>query len=241
MKLIVLVVLLAGIFKCISYQHNFLSTNTNIYQISYIFNIKTFTKYTKYFLYTNMQAYSTSKPWFCFNSSKVCLCMFLDFGLSKESIDHENKAYSFCGTVEYMAPEVVNRRGHTHSADWWSYGVLMVRARPSWLCRFFVQKNALHQPFIVFIYVCSLKCWPEHSPSKARTARKLWPWSWSECCGCLFTCRGSIWPVFCSSRWAVFEWLGVSWAPAATQYALRLWSLWPRFSWHCYWAPAPYT
>lgn len=51
----------------------------------------------------------------------------LDFGLSKESIDHENKAYSFCGTVEYMAPEVVNRRGHTHSADWWSYGVLMVR------------------------------------------------------------------------------------------------------------------
>uniref|UniRef100_A0A8C7CMU4 non-specific serine/threonine protein kinase n=1 Tax=Oncorhynchus kisutch TaxID=8019 RepID=A0A8C7CMU4_ONCKI len=48
-----------------------------------------------------------------------------DFGLSKESIDHENKAYSFCGTVEYMAPEVVNRRGHTTSADWWSYGVLM--------------------------------------------------------------------------------------------------------------------
>ncbi|XP_056600920.1 ribosomal protein S6 kinase alpha-1 isoform X1 [Triplophysa dalaica] len=48
-----------------------------------------------------------------------------DFGLSKESADHDNKAYSFCGTVEYMAPEVVNRRGHTHSADWWSYGVLM--------------------------------------------------------------------------------------------------------------------
>lgn len=53
--------------------------------------------------------------------------MCVDFGLSKESIDHENKAYSFCGTVEYMAPEVVNRRGHTTSADWWSYGVLMVR------------------------------------------------------------------------------------------------------------------
>uniref|UniRef100_A0A8D0KNV9 non-specific serine/threonine protein kinase n=1 Tax=Salvator merianae TaxID=96440 RepID=A0A8D0KNV9_SALMN len=43
----------------------------------------------------------------------------------KESIDHEKKAYSFCGTVEYMAPEVVNRRGHTQSADWWSFGVLM--------------------------------------------------------------------------------------------------------------------
>ena len=26
-----------------------------------------------------------------------------------------------------MAPEVVNRKGHTFAADWWSFGVLMVR------------------------------------------------------------------------------------------------------------------
>ncbi|KAG7270929.1 hypothetical protein CRUP_025680, partial [Coryphaenoides rupestris] len=48
-----------------------------------------------------------------------------DFGLSKEAIENDKRAYSFCGTIEYMAPEVVNRRGHTHSADWWSFGVLM--------------------------------------------------------------------------------------------------------------------
>ncbi|XP_074662868.1 ribosomal protein S6 kinase alpha-3-like isoform X2 [Tubulanus polymorphus] len=48
-----------------------------------------------------------------------------DFGLSKESIFEEKKTYSFCGTVEYMAPEVVNRKGHGAAADWWSYGVLM--------------------------------------------------------------------------------------------------------------------
>lgn len=61
----------------------------------------------------------------------ACCQLFslLDFGLSKEAIDHEKKAYSFCGTVEYMAPEVVNRQGHSHSADWWSYGVLMVGAQ----------------------------------------------------------------------------------------------------------------
>lgn len=58
--------------------------------------------------------------------SHLHLYFSVDFGLSKESIDHEKKAYSFCGTVEYMAPEVVNRRGHTQSADWWSFGVLMV-------------------------------------------------------------------------------------------------------------------
>ncbi|XP_066598928.1 ribosomal protein S6 kinase 2 beta [Prorops nasuta] len=47
-----------------------------------------------------------------------------DFGLSKQPLD-DCKTYSFCGTVEYMAPEVVNRKGHSFSADWWSFGVLM--------------------------------------------------------------------------------------------------------------------
>ncbi|GFT18293.1 ribosomal protein S6 kinase alpha-3 [Trichonephila clavipes] len=51
----------------------------------------------------------------------ICLT---DFGLCKESLNNE-KAFSFCGTVEYMAPEVVNRKGHTTAADWWSFAVLM--------------------------------------------------------------------------------------------------------------------
>ncbi|KAL0276155.1 UNVERIFIED_CONTAM: hypothetical protein PYX00_003784 [Menopon gallinae] len=49
-----------------------------------------------------------------------------DFGLSKQPLEEGNqKAFSFCGTVEYMAPEVVNRKGHSFAADWWSFGVLM--------------------------------------------------------------------------------------------------------------------
>lgn len=47
-----------------------------------------------------------------------------DFGLCKLPLD-KGVAYSFCGTVEYMAPEVVNRNGHSYAADWWSFGVLM--------------------------------------------------------------------------------------------------------------------
>ncbi|KAA3670136.1 uncharacterized protein DEA37_0008982, partial [Paragonimus westermani] len=50
-----------------------------------------------------------------------------DFGLSKEAVfeAQDARTYSFCGTVEYMAPEVVNRNGHGTAADWWSFGVLM--------------------------------------------------------------------------------------------------------------------
>jgi ribosomal protein S6 kinase alpha-1/2/3/6 len=48
-----------------------------------------------------------------------------DFGLSKEAIPtQDSKTFSFCGTVEYMSPEVVSRKGHSHVADWWSFGVL---------------------------------------------------------------------------------------------------------------------
>uniref|UniRef100_A0A336MEQ0 non-specific serine/threonine protein kinase n=1 Tax=Culicoides sonorensis TaxID=179676 RepID=A0A336MEQ0_CULSO len=50
-----------------------------------------------------------------------------DFGLSKELLpDTNGRAHSFCGTIEYMAPEVVknNSNGHDIAVDWWSVGVL---------------------------------------------------------------------------------------------------------------------
>ncbi|XP_067412415.1 ribosomal protein S6 kinase alpha-5 isoform X1 [Emydura macquarii macquarii] len=51
-----------------------------------------------------------------------------DFGLSKEFLTDENeRAYSFCGTIEYMAPDIVRGgdAGHDKAVDWWSLGVLM--------------------------------------------------------------------------------------------------------------------
>ncbi|CAJ0578817.1 unnamed protein product, partial [Mesorhabditis spiculigera] len=48
-----------------------------------------------------------------------------DFGLCKESIEGDAKTHTFCGTIEYMAPEILMRCGHGKAVDWWSLGALM--------------------------------------------------------------------------------------------------------------------
>ena len=43
-----------------------------------------------------------------------------DFGLSKQAVESN----TFCGTPEYIAPEILSGKGHSYTADWWALGVL---------------------------------------------------------------------------------------------------------------------
>uniref|UniRef100_A0A668AUK6 Protein kinase N3 n=1 Tax=Myripristis murdjan TaxID=586833 RepID=A0A668AUK6_9TELE len=48
-----------------------------------------------------------------------------DFGLCKEGMGYGDRTSTFCGTPEFLAPEVLTDNNYTRSVDWWGLGVLI--------------------------------------------------------------------------------------------------------------------
>ena len=47
-----------------------------------------------------------------------------DFGLSK-IFKKDERSFSFCGSPEYMCPEILKREGHTHMVDYYTLGAIL--------------------------------------------------------------------------------------------------------------------
>ncbi|MCJ1469583.1 hypothetical protein MMC07_008218 [Pseudocyphellaria aurata] len=55
-------------------------------------------------------------------SGHIALC---DFGLCKLDMKDEDRTNTFCGTPEYLAPELLLGQGYNKTVDWWTLGVLL--------------------------------------------------------------------------------------------------------------------
>ncbi|KAI1293815.1 Ribosomal protein S6 kinase beta-1 [Halotydeus destructor] len=92
-----------------------------------------------------------------------------DFGLCKEAINDGVVTHTFCGTIEYMAPEILTRTGHAKAVDWWSLGALMydmLTGAPP-----FTAEN--RKKTIEKILKCKLNLPPYISPDAKDLLRKL--------------------------------------------------------------------
>ena len=52
-------------------------------------------------------------------------CKLTDFGLSKEGVNDNQITNSFCGSIAYLAPEMLKKQGHGKAVDWYLLGVLL--------------------------------------------------------------------------------------------------------------------
>ena len=76
------------------------------------------------FLHKNNMVYRDLKPENILLDAKGHIKL-TDFGLSKILETESDKAFTICGTPQYLAPEILQKKGYNKAVDWWSLGCVM--------------------------------------------------------------------------------------------------------------------
>ena len=97
-------------------EKRFSNEKTRFYIIEIILAIE--------FLHKNKMLYRDLKPENIMVDSNGHIKL-TDFGLSKMIKKTKEKAFTICGTPQYLAPEILSDEGYDSSVDWWSLGCVM--------------------------------------------------------------------------------------------------------------------
>ncbi|XP_014808503.1 PREDICTED: putative serine/threonine-protein kinase F31E3.2 [Calidris pugnax] len=92
-----------------------------------------------------------------------------DFGLSRH-LRWGERAHTICGTLQYMAPEVLSGGPYSHAADWWSLGVLLFALASG---EFPVAPAGDHVAMLERVKQSSYQSPPTVSPALARLLAEL--------------------------------------------------------------------
>jgi len=79
-----------------------------------------------------------------------------DFGFAKRLLPPRDRTYSMVGTIEYLAPEILSKSGHSLTCDWWALGILIfemvtgetpfIHDEDMVMCRMILKKDLEEQP-----------------------------------------------------------------------------------------------